>query len=79
MDEKLTVDIDRETLEALSRQAESRGHSLDEEVRDIIVRNVRRPMTREEFLRRAEAIAAMTPKGIPQTDSTILIREDRDR
>lgn len=79
MDEKLTVDIDRETLEALSRQAESNGHSVSEEARHIIARNVRRKMTREEFIRRAEAIAAMTPKGVKQTDSTILIREDRDR
>ncbi len=27
----------------------------------------------------AEKIAAMTPKDVKQTDSTLLIREDRDR
>lgn len=27
----------------------------------------------------ANAIAALTPKGVPQTDSAILLREDRDR
>lgn len=26
-----------------------------------------------------ERIAAMTPSGVPQTDSVILLREDRDR
>jgi plasmid stability protein len=33
----------------------------------------------EERVRIADAIAAMTPKGVGQTDSTLLIREDRDR
>jgi plasmid stability protein len=27
----------------------------------------------------ANAIAALTPKGVPQTDSAILLREDRER
>jgi hypothetical protein len=36
-------------------------------------------MDREERLRSADAVAAMTPKGVVQTDSTLLIREDGDR
>jgi len=34
---------------------------------------------RKALLERIDAIAAMTPKDVPQTDSTLLIREDRDR
>ena len=30
-------------------------------------------------LRLIDEIVAMTPKGVAQTDSTLLIREDRDR
>jgi antitoxin FitA len=36
-------------------------------------------LSMSERAARARQIAAMTPKGIEQTDSTLLIREDRDR
>lgn len=35
--------------------------------------------SRKSFLELADRIAAMTPKGVAQTDSADLIREDRDR
>lgn len=81
MDEKLTVDIDRETLEALNRQAEERGHSVDEEVRDILKRNVRSRVTadRQTIIDEFHRIQAMTPAGVTQTSAVQLIREDRDR
>lgn len=34
---------------------------------------------RESRAERARRIAAMTPKGVVQTDSVVLVREDRDR
>lgn len=79
MDDKITVEFDADTMNALSRMAEAHGRGVDAEVREIVSRTVRKPMSREEFVRRANEIAAMTPKGIVQTDSAILVREDRDR
>lgn len=79
MDDKITVEFDAQTMNVLNRMAEAHGHGVDEEVREIVSRTVRPPMSRAEFLRRADEIAAMTPKGVQQTDSTKLVREDRDR
>ena len=78
MDDKLTVEFDADTMTALSRMAEAHGHDVEAEVREIVARNIRKPMSRDEFLRRANEIAAMTPKGVVQTDSAVLVREDRD-
>lgn len=81
MDEKITIELDEAVLEALSRQAEAHGRSIDEEARVIVTERVavRTPMSAEEAIRRSREIRAMTPKGRPQTDSLILLREDRDR
>lgn len=81
MDEKVTVEFDGELIDALSRQAAAHGHDIETEVREIVRQNIvrRPPMTPEEFLARAREIRAMTPPGVIQSDSTLLIREDRDR
>ena len=81
MDEKLTVDVDRETLDALNRQAEAHGHTVDEEVRDILKRNVQTamPADRRALIDEFHRIQAMTPPGVKQTSAVQLIREDRDR
>lgn len=72
--------LERETLEALEERAREHGITVDEEVKHIVRSTVgSRRMTPDEFERRAEAIAAMTPIGITQTDSAVLLREDRDR
>jgi plasmid stability protein len=75
----ITIDFDLKTIEALERRATAHGHSIEDEVRKMVADAVKPRLSREEFIRRAEAVAAMTPKGIKQTDSTLLIREDRDR
>ena len=79
MNEKVTVDLDRDTLEALGTRAEAHGRTIPQEVQEILRTTVRRRMTPSEFISRAEAIAAMTPKDVRQTASQILLREDRDR
>ena len=79
MNERVTIDIDSEMLKALARRAERHGHSISDEVREIILATVRKRLDAEAFVRRAEEIAAMTPKGVRQTDSTLLVREDRER
>ncbi len=71
-------DIDQETLERLKKRAAEEHRSLSAEIRKILQEQASRP-TRSERLARVKEIAAMTPEGVPQTDSALLIREDRDR
>ncbi|HSR72489.1 MAG TPA: plasmid stabilization protein [Kiloniellales bacterium] len=70
------LNLDPTTVERLKTQAKAHNRSLEAEVRTIL-ETVVRPADREAFLREAARIRAMTP-AIHQTDSTELIREDRD-
>lgn len=71
-------DIDKETLDRLKKRAAEEHRSLSAELRKILQDEAGRP-TRKERIARIQEIAAMTPKDRPQTDSALLIREDRDR
>ncbi|MBN9307149.1 MULTISPECIES: hypothetical protein [unclassified Devosia] len=79
MDDRITIDLDRETYEALSRQAQLHGRSVDEEAGEIVRRSIV-PQGPEgiDYVAWARRIRAMTPKGVKQTDSVRLVREDRD-
>ena len=70
--------LDDEVVEELKRQAKAHRRSLEAELREILSNETLRRKRRRAFLAKAERIAAMTP-NVPQTDSTFLIREDRDR
>jgi plasmid stability protein len=70
--------LDDGVVERLKSKAKDNGRSLEAELREILLTEARRASTKE-WLAEADRIAAMTPKDRPQTDSTILIREDRDR
>ena len=75
----LTVrNLDDRVVDQLKEQARDNHRSLEAEVRHRLTESVssrlRRATFRERTRRLAEAAA-----GTPQTDSTILIREDRDR
>ncbi|MCH2487837.1 MAG: hypothetical protein MK010_08870 [Erythrobacter sp.] len=70
--------LDDGVVERLKSKAKDNGRSLEAELREILSTEARRASTKE-WLAEADRIAAMTPKDRPQTDSTILIREDRDR
>ncbi len=73
----LTIrNLDDEVVAKLKARAKAHHRSLEAELREILSATVGR-QTREDFLARADRIAAMTPKTY-QTDSTLLIREDRD-
>lgn len=75
----LTIrNVDNTVVERLKRNAKRNGRSLEAEVRELL-RQAAERKTREELLAAADRIAAMTPKGVKQTDSAELIREDRDR
>ena len=70
--------LDDGVVERLKSKAKDNGRSLEAELREILSTEARRASTKE-WLAEADRITAMTPKDRPQTDSTILIREDRDR
>ena len=75
----LTIrNIDDDIVERLKIKAKQNERSLEAEVR-LILKGAANRLTGMEARALAERIAAMTPKGVKQTDSTILIREDRDR
>ena len=70
---------DATLLAALTEMAKADNQTLESEVETLLSKAVEERSRRLSLLRRAEEIAAMTPKGVVQTDSTLLIREDRDR
>lgn len=73
----LTIrNLDNAVVEKLKARAKAHHRSLEAEVRQMLTHGVRE-LSREEFFKEAGRIRAMTPK-VPQTDSTLLIREDRD-
>ena len=74
----LLREIDDELLDRLTKLAKERNVSVENEIVALLRDSVSQP-TRMSLRERFDAIAAMTPKGVKQTDSTLLIREDRDR
>lgn len=69
-----------ETLLADYRAAAARNQrSLEAELRETLrLLRPKNPKRREELLALSDAIRALTPAGVRQTPSEILIREDRD-
>jgi plasmid stability protein len=73
----LTIrNLDDTVVERLKARAKAHNRSLEAEVRTILEITAG-TADRKAFIREARRIAAMTP-DVPQTDSTLLIREDRD-
>jgi plasmid stability protein len=74
----LTIrNLDDEVVAKLKARAKAHHRSLEAELRALLSEAAVRP-SREEFLKAADRIAAMTP-DVKQTDSTKIIREFRDR
>ena len=65
-------------LERLKAQAKANERSLEGEVRHVLTRELTSYLGTVEFLARADSQAASTT-GTKQTDSTELVREDRNR
>ncbi len=73
----LTIrNLDDEVVAKLKARAKAHHRSLEAELRVLLSEAAARP-SREEFLKAADRIAAMTP-DVEQTDSTEIIREFRD-
>ena len=77
MAQVLVRNLDDRVVANLKRTAELHGCSLEQELRNILSAAAR--PTRRERAVIAERIRAMTPTGVAQTDSAVLIREDRDK
>ncbi len=73
------IAVDDATLAKLAENAKSHGRTLEQEAAEALRAAAGTTLTRAEILARLDAVAAMTPKGIKQTDSTLLVREDRER
>jgi antitoxin FitA len=72
-------DVDEAVVAKLSELARANRLSVEEQAQKLLAEAVEMAGRRRERLEIADRIAAMTPKGAAQTDSTILLREDRDR
>lgn len=71
--------LDEGLVEQITRLAEANRHSLEQEVVSLLQDGLRKRAQHDDLVDRIKQIAAMTPKGVPQTDSVDLLREDRDR
>ncbi len=75
----LTIrNLDDRVIEHLKVRAKANHRSLEGEIRFLLTELVDRASRLAAFRERARRLRARTA-GTPQTDSAILIREDRDR
>ena len=68
--------LDDAVVERLKERAKANQRSLEAELRTLLSEAASRP-SYEDFRKLTARIRAMTP-DVEQTDSTLLIREDRD-
>jgi len=74
----LVRDLDKKTIDKLKRRAERHNTSLQAEAKTILEEHVRMDWT--EFIAFADAFREkMIKSGRTFSDSTDLVREDRDR
>jgi|HubBroStandDraft_5_1064220.scaffolds.fasta_scaffold625059_2 plasmid stability protein len=76
MAQVLVRNLDDQVVTALRRKAELHGHSLEQELRLTLTAAAR--LTPEERVALARRIRSLTPTDVEQSDSTELIRQDRD-
>ena len=76
MGQVIVRNLDDETIGALKARAAMHGNSLEQELRGILAQAAK-PGPKER-LALADEIRAMTPRN-RQSNSTALIREDRER
>lgn len=76
MAQVIVRNLEEKAVAALKRRAALKGRSLEQELRDIIVEAS--GARAEDLALLSDRLREMTP-GVEQTDSTDLLREDRDR
>lgn len=77
MAQVIVRNLEESVVLRLKERAKAKGSSLEHELRQIL-NDASRP-TPQEKLAISRRIRAMTPKGVEQIDSAILLREERDR
>ena len=70
--------IDDDVIASLKAQAKANHRSLEGELRHLLTAHVSRRARTAGFRDRTARLRAQT-EGRPQTDSAVLLREDRDR
>jgi plasmid stability protein len=70
--------IDEAILEGLAEMAKAHDRTIEAEAAELLKTATERRRHNLALLEEAKRISAMTPKGRVQTDSTLLIRDDRD-
>ena len=79
MSDVLVRDLNKETIDRLKKRASRQKRSLQAEMKLILERAAEQPDP-SDALKTARKIRAMiADRGQQQTDSAILLREDRDR
>jgi hypothetical protein len=72
------IEVDDAAAESFRRRAAATGRTIQELAAELIAAASERSTQRIDWLKRIDEIAAMTPKGVVQTDSTEILREIRD-
>jgi len=72
-------DLDDRVVDKIKDLAEEHNHSVESEIKDVLQQAVEALVHDRSLVEIADAIAALTPKDLPQTDAAILLREDRAR
>ncbi len=75
MGQILIRDLDDSVIKTLQSRAAVQGHTLEDEVRDMLIKAAQ--ASRATLVERLREIQAMTPPG-PRTLAEDLIREGRD-
>ena len=75
MAQVIVRNLDDDVVASLKFKAELHGHSLEQELREILKRAA--PLTTEEKLALVDRIRAKQKRPL-EDDSAVLIREDRD-
>ncbi len=76
----ITIDkLSPQTLKSIAERARMHDRSIEDEATAILERAVSGAGQIDARRQIVDRIAAMTPKGVAQTDSTLVIREDRDK
>lgn len=72
-----TIEVGDDAADALRRRAAESGRSIQDVVAEMVAKSAEAPPAPVDWLKRIDEIAAMTPKGVKQTDSTEILREIR--
>ena len=75
----LTIrNLDNDVIQALKAEARANDRSMEAEARRALTERFDRIQRMVRFRERMDALSRLT-EGTPQTDSVVLLREDRDR